>query len=86
MTDHTLIPKVGTMLWGADWQAPLAAALKQPMGTVADWASGRMPVPAGMWKDLREIVRLHGLKLADLDPQIVRAYDTAMALAAKALA
>jgi hypothetical protein len=84
MEDHTLIPKVGLMLWGADWQAPMAAALKQPAGTVADWARGRTPVPASVWKELREIVRLHGLKIADLDPEIVRAYDTAVALASKA--
>jgi len=83
MTDHALIPKVGMMLWGPDWQAPMATALKQPAGTVADWARGRTPVPAGIWKELREIVRLHGLKIADLDPEIVRAYDTAVALASK---
>jgi hypothetical protein len=83
MTDHTLIPKVGMMLWGPDWQAPMAAALKQPVGAVADWARGHRPVPAGIWKELREVVRLHGLKIADLDPEIVRAYDTAIALASK---
>ena len=84
MEDNMMIPKVGRMLWGADWPAPMAAALKQPANAVADWASGRRPVPAGIWKELREVVRLHGLKLADLDPEIVRAYDTAVALASKA--
>jgi hypothetical protein len=83
MEDNMLIPKVGMMLWGAEWQAPMAAALKQPTSTVADWARGRTPVPAGIWKELREIVRLHGLKIADLDPEIVRAYDTAVALASR---
>jgi hypothetical protein len=83
MEDHTLIPKVGLMLWGPDWQAPMAAALKQPVSAVSDWGRGRRPVPAAIWKELREIVRLHGLKLADLDPEIVRAYDTAIALASK---
>jgi len=84
MEDKMLIPKVGLMLWGPDWQAPMAAALKQPAGTVADWARGRTPVPAGIWKELREIARLHGLKIADLDPEIVRAYDTAVTRAARA--
>jgi hypothetical protein len=83
MEDHTLIPKIGLMLWGADWQAPMAAALKQPAGAVVDWARGRRTVPAGIWKELREIVRLHGLKIADVDPEIVRAYDAAVALASK---
>jgi len=86
MEDHTLIPKVGLMLWGADWQAPMAAVLKQPTNSVVDWARGRRPVPAGIWKELREVVRLHGLKIADLDPEIVWAYDTAVALASKARA
>jgi hypothetical protein len=86
MEDNMMIPKVGRMLWGADWQAPMVAALKQPANAVADWASGRRPVPAGTWKELREVVRLHGLKIADLDPEIVRAYDTAIALASKARA
>jgi hypothetical protein len=84
MEDHRLIPKVGLLLWGADWQAPMAVALKQPTNTVVDWASGRRPVPAGIWKELREIARLHGLKIADLDPEIVRAYDTAVTRAARA--
>jgi hypothetical protein len=84
MEDNMLIPKVGRMLWGAEWQAPMAAALKQPANTVADWARGHRPIPAGIWKELREVVRLHGLKIADLDPEIVRAYDTAVALASKA--
>src|SRR5450631_2222408 len=65
MEDNMLIPKVGMMLWGAEWQAPMAAALKQPASTVADWARGRTPVPAGIWKELREIVRLHGLNIAE---------------------
>jgi hypothetical protein len=83
MDDHTLIPKIGMMLWGPDWQAPMADALRQPRNTVSDWAHGRMPVPAGIWKDLREITRLHGLKIADLDPEIVRAYDAAVFLASR---
>jgi hypothetical protein len=45
---------------------------------------GSRPVPAGIWKELREVVRLRGLKIADLDPEIVRAYDTTVALASKA--
>ena len=84
MENNMLIPKVGLIVWGPDWQAPMAAALKQPTNTVADWARGGRPVPAGIWKELREVVRLHGLKIADLDPEIVQAYDTTVALAAKA--
>jgi len=78
MEDRTLILEIGLALWGAAWEGPMADALKQQKGTVADWARGRLPVPAGVWKELREITRLHRLKLADLDQEIVRAYDAAV--------
>jgi hypothetical protein len=45
--------------------------------TIEAWASGREPVPLEMWKELREATRLHYLKLADLDSEIVRAFDDA---------
>lgn len=83
MDDRTLIAEVGLALWGAAWQEPMAAALKQHKATVADWGQGRRPVPADVWQELREIARLHGLKLADLGQEIVRNYDAAVALASK---
>lgn len=83
MDDRTLIAEVGLALWGATWQDPMATALKRQKGTVSDWAQGRMPVPADVWKELREVARLHGLKLADLGQEMVRNYDAAVALAAK---
>ncbi len=78
MDDHTLIAEVGQALWGAAWKEPMAAALKQPQSVVSDWAQGRLPVPVDVWKDLREVTRLHRLKLADFDQEIVRAYDAAV--------
>lgn len=82
MEDKALIGEVGQTIWGPEWQGPMAQALSQPKGTIADWTSGRVAVPADIWKDLREIARLHRLKLADLDPRIVENYDAAMARAA----
>ena len=79
MTDHILLAKIGQTIWGAAWQGPMAAALKQSQDTLTDWTSARTLVPADVWKALREITRLHYLKLADLDPQIVEAYDIAVA-------
>lgn len=81
MTDHELLAKVGQTIWGPTWQGPMATALKESQRTLTDWISGRVAVPADSWKDLREITRLHYLKLADLDPQIVQAYDIAIARA-----
>ena len=81
MTDHLLLAKVGQTIWGPTWQGPMADALKENHRTVTDWISGRIAVPADSWQKLREVTRLHYLKLADLDPQIVQAYDIAVARA-----
>ena len=77
MADHELITKIGQTIWGASWQAPMAAALKQPPRTIENWSTGRLPVPLEMWKELREAARQQYLKLADLDAEIVRAFDDA---------
>ena len=76
-TDPLLIVKIGQTVWGAAWQDPMAAALRQPRSTIEAWAGGRIPVPPEMWRELREATRLHYLKLADLDAEIVRAFDSA---------
>jgi hypothetical protein len=77
MTHHVTITKIGQTIWGTNWQAPMAAALKQPPRTVEDWSTGRLPVPLEMWKEVREVARQQYLKLADLDAEIVRAFDDA---------
>jgi hypothetical protein len=77
MDDRALLAEIGTSLWGADWRSHLAAALRQPVGRVSEWEGNHAPVSAAAWKELREVVRLHALKLANLDQQIVRAFDAA---------
>jgi hypothetical protein len=77
MTDQATIAKIGQTIWGTSWQAPMATALKQPPRTVEDWSTGRLPVPLEMWTELRETARQQYLKLADLDAEIVRAFDDA---------
>ena len=79
MNDHIMLSTIGQTVWGPAWEEPMAEALKERKQTIADWSSGRVAVPAAIWKDLREVTRLHYLKLADLDPQIVQAYDAAVA-------
>jgi hypothetical protein len=77
MSDSQLIVKIGQTVWGSSWQASMAAHIQQPQHTIEAWAEGRQPVPLEMWKELREATRLHYLKLADLDTEIVRAFDDA---------
>jgi hypothetical protein len=78
MNDNQLLADVGQAILGPNWQAPLAAALVQRPAAVADWAAGRERVLADAWKELREIARLHQLKLADLGQAIVTNYDAAV--------
>ena len=75
MTDHVLIAKIGQTIWGAAWQAPLAAALKLPQRTIEDWSTGRLPSPSRCGRSCARSARLQYLKLADLDAEIVRAFD-----------
>jgi hypothetical protein len=77
MTDQVTIAKIGQTIWGSSWQGPMAAALKHQPRTVEDWSSGRAAVPLETWKELREAARQQYLKLADLDAEIVRAFDDA---------
>ena len=78
MDDRTLIADLGVALWGTTWKSRMADALKQREALISDWAAGKATVPAGIWKELREVTRLHYLKLADFDQEIVRAYDAAV--------
>ncbi len=77
MSDQATITKIGQTIWGPSWQGPMAAALKQQPRTIEDWSTGRVSVPPEMWKELRETARQQYLKLADLDAEIVRAFDAA---------
>jgi hypothetical protein len=77
MNDQATIAKIGQTIWGASWQGPMADALKQQPRTIEDWSSGRVAVPLEAWKELREAARQQYLKLADLDAEIVRAFDAA---------
>ena len=47
--DTMLISEVGRALWGPAWKGPMAEAVRHQKSAVADWASGRLPVPAGVW-------------------------------------
>ena len=77
MTDQQAIATVGETVWGAGWPAAMAAALSRPETEIDAWRTGRRPVPAAAWKDLRELAREKALRLADLDAQIVAAFDAA---------
>lgn len=76
--DRRLIDEVGQALWGPAWKAPLAQAVRHQKSAVADWASGRLPVPAGVWSELKKLIRERRHQLDRLVPRTEKAHDTAL--------
>ena len=78
MGDATLIADVGQALWGPAWKGPMAAAVRHQKSAVAEWASSRQLVPAGVWSVLNELMRQRRHELDKLAPRIQRAHDAAL--------
>ena len=76
--DTMLIAEVGQALWGPTWKGPMAEAVRHQKSAVADWASGRVPVPAGVWSELKIIIRQHRHELDRLVPRTEKAHDAAL--------
>ena len=76
--DAELIDEVGQALWGAAWKTPMADAVRHQKNAVADWASGRLPVPAGVWSELAVLMRKRRHALDRLDSRVQRAHDAAL--------
>ena len=76
--DTMLIDEVGQALWGSAWKAPMAEAVRHQKNAVADWASGRLPVPAGVWSDLKKLIRERRHALDRLVPRTEKAHDAAL--------
>jgi hypothetical protein len=78
MQDAGLIAEVGRALWGPAWKGPMAESIHHQKGAVAEWATGRSPVPAGVWSELKELVRRRRHELDALPPRIQQAHDAAL--------
>jgi hypothetical protein len=63
---------------GPRWKEQFADLLDIRTDTVDAMAKGKSRIPPGVWKDLREIMRLRALRFADLGQEIVREYDAAV--------
>jgi hypothetical protein len=77
--DVTLLNDVGQALWGPSWKGPMAEAVRHQKNAVADWAAGRVPVPAGVWSELKELMRRRRHELDVLVPRVQKAHDVALA-------
>jgi hypothetical protein len=76
--DTMLIAEVGQALWGPAWKGPMAEAVRHQKNAVADWASGRLPVPAGVWSELKKLMRARRHELDRLVPRTEKAHDAAL--------
>ena len=63
---------------GIRWKEQFAAMLGIRTDTADAMAKGDTRIPPGIWKDLREAMRLRALTFADLGQEIVTAYDAAV--------
>ena len=78
MNDAALIDEVGQALWGPNWKGPMADAVRHQKSAVADWATGRVPVPSGVWNELKEIMRKRRHELDRLASRAQKAHDLAL--------
>ncbi|HZB55766.1 MAG TPA: hypothetical protein VE527_19180 [Reyranella sp.] len=76
--DAELIDEVGQALWGPTWKGPMAEAVRHQKAAIADWASGRLPVPAGVWSELALLMRRRQHELDRLSSRVQRAHDIAL--------
>jgi hypothetical protein len=80
MTNNDLFTRCGKALCGDGirWKEQFAAQLGIRTDTADAMSKGDVRIPPGVWKDLREIMRLRALNFADLGQEIVTAYDAAV--------
>ena len=78
MNDAPLIDEVGQALWGPNWKGSMAEAVRHERNAVGDWATGRLPVPPGVWNLLKEIMRRRRHELDRLASRVQRAHDAAL--------
>jgi hypothetical protein len=56
----------------------MAEAVRHHKNAVADWASGRLRVPAGVWSELKEVMRRRRHELDRLASRVQRTHDAAL--------
>ena len=67
-----LLRAAGEALYGPRWQSDLARDLKVSDRTVRRWDAGQNDVPAGVWDELRALLKARGLALASVRRKLPR--------------
>lgn len=68
-----LLREAGEALYGASsWRTEMARALNVSERTVRRWAAGDFQIPAGVWPELRELLKARSLVLANVRRRLPR--------------
>lgn len=67
-----LVREVGPLLYGEQWQSPLARALGVSVRTVQRWAADRSVPPAGVRAELEALVKRRRAEL-DVIASVIKA-------------
>jgi hypothetical protein len=66
LSPAALIHRIGTALFGSNFQHDLATALAINRRTVARWVSGQIEPRAGVWADLLRLIEVRRAELGEL--------------------
>jgi hypothetical protein len=67
-----LLRQAGEALYGARWQSDLARDLKVADRTIRRWDSGSHPMPNGLGKELRALLKARSIAIAAVRRQLPR--------------
>ena len=74
--DRELLARIGTVLYGEHWQAPMARALGKSMHTVSRWATGSTKPPSlPIWQRLLTLLNAKLIIGGDLWEELAAALD-----------
>lgn len=68
----TTLREAGEALYGPRWQSDLARALNVSDRTVRRWGAGQNEIPAGVWAELRTLLKTRGMALAAVRRKLPR--------------
>lgn len=72
MMAPALLREAGKALYGPRWQSDLARDLWVVDRTIRRWDAGDSPIPAGVWPEIRALLKSRGLALATIRRKLPR--------------
>ena len=63
---HYLFADAGKALFGETWQGDMERFLQVDRRTVSRWISGDMTVPAGVWREIDDLIEVRRKRLIEV--------------------